>query len=60
MKRCDTLNQAILAAYKEMDAEAFTTAVAEYDNVSPLDSWKTTILARIKKAIKSDKNIWTK
>lgn len=48
------LLKAILAAFNNVDAEAFTTAVAEYDNISPLDSWKTTILVRIKKSIKDD------
>ena len=50
--------QAVLAAYKDTDPDAFTAAVAEYDSISPLDSWKTTILVRIKKALKTDDILW--
>jgi alpha-soluble NSF attachment protein len=37
---------------EECDIEVFTDAVAEYDSVSKLDKWKTTLLLRIKNAMK--------
>lgn len=36
-----------------MDVDAFTQAVVEYDSISKLDQWKTSILLRIKNSIKS-------
>jgi len=44
--------EAILAACEAYDAEAFTTALQDYDRITPLDGWKTTILLRIKNSIK--------
>lgn len=44
---------AILHAYKEFDVDEFTGAVGDYDSISKLDNWKTTMLLRIKTAIKS-------
>lgn len=35
------------------DVEQFSTAVAEYDNLSRLDPWKTTMLVRVKRKIQS-------
>jgi alpha-soluble NSF attachment protein len=34
------------------DVEAFTNAVVEFDSISKLDAWKTSILLKIKKGIK--------
>jgi len=48
--------QEIIAAYENCDVEAFTQAVVEYDSVSKLDQWKTTILLRVKDAIKGQDN----
>eukprot|EP00802_Teleaulax_amphioxeia_P019318 Tamp_19545.p1 GENE.Tamp_19545~~Tamp_19545.p1 ORF type:complete len:327 (+),score=99.40 Tamp_19545:112-981(+) len=39
-------------AVEECDTEKLTDAVAEYDSMSKLDKWKTTILLRIKNALK--------
>eukprot|EP00299_Pterocystis_sp_00344_P009904 c4312_g1_i1.p1 GENE.c4312_g1_i1~~c4312_g1_i1.p1 ORF type:complete len:291 (+),score=66.16 c4312_g1_i1:55-927(+) len=44
---------AILEAHKQFELDEFTNAVADYDAISKLDNWKTTILLRIKEAIKS-------
>jgi alpha-soluble NSF attachment protein len=41
-------------ACEEHDVEKFTNVVAEYDSISKLDAWKTTILLRIKNLIKSE------
>ena len=42
----------ILQAMEEMNVDDFTDAVVEYDSISKLDNWKTTILLRIKNQIK--------
>ena len=47
--------QDLAHAGEEQDAEIFTTVVADYDSVSPLDPWMTTILLRIKRQIAGDK-----
>mmetsp|Transcript_57664 Transcript_57664/g.120561 ORF Transcript_57664/g.120561 Transcript_57664/m.120561 type:complete len:300 (-) Transcript_57664:14-913(-) len=47
-----TLLDAIAACLDSMDVEAFTNAVFEYDQVCKLDKWKTTLLLRIKTALK--------
>lgn len=31
------------------DSEAFTDSLAEYDNMTRLDAWKTSLLLRVKK-----------
>jgi len=46
--------QEIITAYENYDVEAFTQAVVEYDSISKLDQWKTTILLRIKNHIKQE------
>jgi alpha-soluble NSF attachment protein len=33
------------------DVEAFTNVVVDFDKMTKLDSWKTTILLRMKKSI---------
>jgi alpha-soluble NSF attachment protein len=38
-------------AYENGDIDAFTNVVVEYDRLSPLDNWKTSILLRIKNSI---------
>jgi len=45
------LLQSIIEAHKEESPEQFTTAVSEYDAISRLDQWYTTILLRIKNSI---------
>ncbi|XP_077469077.1 N-ethylmaleimide-sensitive factor attachment protein, beta a [Stigmatopora argus] len=44
----------LLEAHEEQNSEAFTEAVKEYDSVSRLDQWLTTMLLRIKKTIQGD------
>ncbi|KAJ1659170.1 vesicular-fusion protein S17 [Dispira simplex] len=39
------------------DQEAFTTHVFEYDQMTKLDKWKTTILLRVKQAISSESDL---
>eukprot|EP00051_Salpingoeca_urceolata_P032398 m.15523 g.15523 ORF g.15523 m.15523 type:complete len:289 (+) comp5042_c0_seq1:319-1185(+) len=54
----DTREQRLLqdlsAALEEGDVDKYTAHVQEYDAVSPLDPWYTTILLRIKKTIDND------
>lgn len=40
-----------MLAIEEGNADSFTDAVKEYDKISRLDQWYTTILLRIKKQI---------
>lgn len=47
------LLETLADAIEEGDEEAFTTAVAEYDSLSRLDSWKTSMLLRVKRKITS-------
>uniref|UniRef100_A0A8C5GEC4 Beta-soluble NSF attachment protein n=1 Tax=Gouania willdenowi TaxID=441366 RepID=A0A8C5GEC4_GOUWI len=44
----------LLEAHEEQNSEAFTEAVKEFDSVSRLDQWLTTMLLRIKKTIQGD------
>uniref|UniRef100_A0A7S0VZQ9 Alpha-soluble NSF attachment protein n=1 Tax=Hemiselmis tepida TaxID=464990 RepID=A0A7S0VZQ9_9CRYP len=46
-----TLLKELLEATDEADVEKFTNAVFEYDQISKLDKWKTTVLLRIKTAL---------
>ena len=39
------------------DVEAFTTAVAEFDSLTRLDAWKTTLLVRVKRKISSREEV---
>jgi alpha-soluble NSF attachment protein len=43
--------QALLDAMEAGDVEAFTNVVVDFDKMTKLDSWKTTILLRMKKSI---------
>ncbi|KAJ8438646.1 hypothetical protein Cgig2_016392 [Carnegiea gigantea] len=43
----------LVAAYEEEDIEKFTEALMDYDSLSPLDSWKTILLLRVKEALKT-------
>lgn len=49
-KLVDTL----ISAFEEQSADAFAEAVANYDSISRIDQWLTTILLRIKKSIGGD------
>ena len=46
----------IMEAVDAYDVEAFTNAVVEYDSITKLDSWKTSILLKIKNSIKGNKD----
>lgn len=43
----------IAAAIDEEDVGRFTDAVKEFDSMTPLDSWKTTLLLRVKEKLKA-------
>ncbi|KAL3536587.1 hypothetical protein ACH5RR_005048 [Cinchona calisaya] len=43
----------LAAAVDEGDVEKFTNVVKEFDSLTPLDAWKTTLLLRMKKALKA-------
>jgi alpha-soluble NSF attachment protein len=46
------LLDAVVKTVEDGDVDAFTNAVYEYDNISKLDDWKTSILLKIKNSIK--------
>lgn len=46
----------LLDAYEEQDVDAYTDAVKNFDSISRLDQWTTTMLLRIKKQIESDES----
>jgi len=48
------LLQNLVGACEEEDADAFTDAIKDYDSISRLDQWTTTMLLRVKKRINQD------
>lgn len=44
----------IVDSCEEADVERYTAAVYQYDQVTKLDNWKTSVLLRIKKALEDD------
>ncbi|NXA25748.1 SNAA protein, partial [Ibidorhyncha struthersii] len=44
----------LLDAHEEQNIDAYTDAVKEYDSISRLDQWLTTMLLRIKKTIQGE------
>ncbi|XP_053534005.1 N-ethylmaleimide-sensitive factor attachment protein, alpha b isoform X2 [Ictalurus punctatus] len=46
----------LLDAYEEQNVDMYTDSVKEYDIISRLDQWLTTILLRIKKTIQEDES----
>jgi len=46
--------QEVVNACKGYDVDAFNTAVVEFDSIYKLDSWKTSVLLKIKKSIKEE------
>jgi len=48
--------QEIIAAYEAGNVEEFTQAVVEYDSISKLDQWTTTMLLRVKDKVKDSGN----
>ncbi|XP_034966027.1 beta-soluble NSF attachment protein isoform X2 [Zootoca vivipara] len=52
-RECKLLKK-LLEAHEEQNCEAYTEAVKEFDSISRLDQWLTTMLLRIKKSIQED------
>lgn len=52
-RECKLL-QVLITACEEQNVDSFTDAVRDYDSISRLDQWYTTILLRIKKSIEGD------
>ncbi|XP_062844996.1 N-ethylmaleimide-sensitive factor attachment protein, alpha a isoform X2 [Trichomycterus rosablanca] len=50
------LMKKLFNAHEEQGADAFTNAVKEFDSITRLDQWNTTMLLRIKKTIQDDEN----
>lgn len=48
---CSFCMQDLADACEEGDVDKFTNTVAEFDNMTRLDGWKTTLLLRVKKRI---------
>uniref|UniRef100_A0AAY4DFY1 Alpha-soluble NSF attachment protein n=1 Tax=Denticeps clupeoides TaxID=299321 RepID=A0AAY4DFY1_9TELE len=46
----------LLDAYEEQNVDAYTDSVKEFDSISRLDQWLTTMLLRIKKTIQEDES----
>ncbi|XP_006820417.1 alpha-soluble NSF attachment protein-like [Saccoglossus kowalevskii] len=51
------LIRTLIAASEEQNVDAYTDAVKDYDSISRLDQWLTTILLRIKKGISGDPDL---
>jgi alpha-soluble NSF attachment protein len=49
--------QELVASCENFDTDAFTQAVVDYDSISKLDQWKTTILLRVKNTLKAEDNL---
>lgn len=45
---------ALTQAVQEGDEEAYTAAVVEFDQVTKLDNWKTSMLLKIKRGLQDD------
>uniref|UniRef100_A0AAQ4NV51 N-ethylmaleimide-sensitive factor attachment protein, alpha b n=1 Tax=Gasterosteus aculeatus aculeatus TaxID=481459 RepID=A0AAQ4NV51_GASAC len=54
-RECKLLKK-LLDAYEEQNVEAYTDSVKEFDTISRLDQWLTTMLLRIKKTIQEDES----
>ncbi len=51
LRSVQRLSQDLAEAFEAGDAEQFTDAIAEFDSMTRLDAWKTTLLLRSKKRI---------
>lgn len=49
----DLLNK-VIQSVEDDDVDAFTQYVFDYDKLSKLDNWKTTILLRIKRSLSDE------
>lgn len=45
---------ALITAYENMSTEEFAQACADYDRITPLDAWKTSVLLSIKRRIAAE------
>lgn len=54
-RECKLLKK-LLDACEEQNVDAYTDSVKEYDTISRLDQWLTTMLLRIKKTIQDDES----
>lgn len=52
-RECKLL-KTLVQACEDEDADAFTDAIKDYDTISRLDQWTTTMLLRVKKRINQD------
>ncbi|KAL3873304.1 hypothetical protein ACJMK2_036440 [Sinanodonta woodiana] len=52
--RCCKLLKSLIAALEEEDVDTFTDAIKEYDSISRLDQWMTTMFLRIKNRMNQD------
>ncbi|CAH3128937.1 unnamed protein product [Pocillopora meandrina] len=55
-RECKLLKN-LLVAQEEQNAESFTEAVKEYDSISRIDQWLTTMLLRIKKGMNEEPDL---
>lgn len=51
------LIKALIEKIEGQDLEGFTEVITEYDSISRLDQWYTTILLRIKKQIEGEPDL---
>jgi len=51
------LVKTLIDKINEQDVEGFTEAITDYDSISRLDQWFTTILLRIKKQIEGEPDL---
>ena len=49
--------QTLIAAIEDQNVDAYTDAVKDYDSISRLDQWTTTMLLRVKKGISEDDDL---
>ncbi|XP_050183177.1 alpha-soluble NSF attachment protein-like, partial [Myiozetetes cayanensis] len=52
-RECKLLKK-LLEAHEEQNVDAFTDAVKEFDSISRLDQWLTTILLRLKRSLQAE------
>lgn len=55
-RECNFLKQ-LVGAVEENNVESFTNVVKDYDTISRLDNWCTTLLLRVKKAINEEPDL---
>lgn len=49
--------QKLISACDENNADNFTQAIKEYDTISRLDTWCTTLFLRVKKALSEEPDL---